>query len=312
MTLLNKKDVYQHIAGNNFKITYLILLFPVLLSAFIYIILHLLLVDNEITRQDINHLFTQILPIIVIVSMVLTLLSMAAGSQMMLHFAGAKPCPKTGDYLRVYRAVENIALAAGVPTPQVYLINDKSLNAFATGYSPKKASIALTVGIVEKLSPLELEAVIAHEMGHIINRDIRLNMFIITGIGILGLVGEILLRLNMGGRRSSDQKGNGLAVVILFVGLGLVLFRLLIAPFLHMAISRAQEYNADATGALLTRNPQALADALAKISSDPIVESLNNSKQMAFVCIYNPLKRVNQLLSTHPPIQERIKRLESM
>ena len=163
---------------------------------------------------------------------------------------------------------------------------------------------------MKKLEPIELEAVISHEMGHIMNRDIRLNMFIITGIGVIGMLGEVLVR-SSGRSRSSSKKGNGAALFIM-IGLALLLFRYLIAPFIHMALSRSQEYQADATGAYLTRHPRALASALQKISVDPRVEALDSSTQMACACICNPLKKIGGLLDTHPPIQERIKRLNGM
>ncbi len=307
-------DVYGHIAGNNRKIVGLILLFPVALAAFIYAFFFLFALLGETPTdqaiQECNEIFVGVVPIILGIAAILTLTSFGFGDKMMLGFSGAKICPDDKEHFQVYRLVENLALKAGLPTPQVYLIPDDSLNAFATGYSPKSASIALTTGIVKKLDPIELEAVISHEMGHIMNRDIRLNMFIITGIGVIGMLGEILVRAS-GRSRGSSKKGSGAALLIM-VGLSLLLFRYLIAPFIHMALSRSQEFQADATGAYLTRHPQALASALKKISVDPRVEALDSSSQMACACICNPLKKIGGLLDTHPPIAERIKRLNSM
>lgn len=307
-------DIYGHIAGNNRKIVGLVLLFPVALAAFIYAFFLLLDVIGETpfdqAIQNSNEIFIGVVPIIIGLAIILTLISFGFGDKMMLGFAGAKICPDNKEHLQIYRMVENLALKAGIPTPKVYLIPDESLNAFATGYSPKSASIALTTGIVKRLEPIELEAVISHEMGHIMNRDIRLNMFIITGIGVIGMLGEILVR-SSGHSRSSSKKGNGAALFIM-IGLALLLFRYLIAPFIHMALSRSQEFQADATGAYLTRHPRALASALQKISVDPRVEALDSSTQMACACICNPLKKIGGLLDTHPPIAERIKRLNSM
>lgn len=308
-------DIYGHIAGNNRKIVGLILLFPAALAIFIYIFFFVLALLGEDpfdqAIQDTNGLFIDIMPTILVLCSVLTLVSFAFGDKMMLGFAGARICPDNKEHLQVYRAVENLALKAGIPTPKVYLISDSSLNAFATGYSPKSASIALTTGIVEKLEPIELEAVISHEMGHIMNRDIRLNMFVITGIGVIGMLGEILIRLSSGRHRSSSKKENG-TLLFIMIGLALLLFRYLIAPFIHMALSRSQEFQADATGAYLTRHPAALASALKKIAVDPRVEALDSSAQMACACICNPLKKIGGLLDTHPPVEERIKRLNSM
>lgn len=307
-------DVYGHIAQNNRKIAGLVLLFPVALVAFIYIFFFLLafLGDTPFDEaiRNVNDIFVGVIPILLGLCLILTLLSFGFGDKMMLGFAGAKICPDNTEHLQVYRAVENLALKAGVPTPKVYLIPDESLNAFATGYSPKSASVALTTGIVQKLEPIELEAVISHEMGHIINRDIRLNMFVITGIGVIGMLGEILIR-SSGRSRSSNKKG-GISGLFIMLGLALLLFRYLIAPFIHMALSRSQEFQADATGAYLTRHPRSLADALRKIAVDPRVEALDASSQMACACICNPLKKISGLLDTHPPIEERIKRLNEM
>ena len=307
-------DIYGHIAGNNRKIVGLVLLFPVALAVFIYAFFLLLDVIGETpfdqAIRNTNEIFVGLVPIVLGLCLILTLISFGFGDKMMLGFSGAKICPDDKEHLQVYRTVENLALKAGIPTPKVYLISDDSLNAFATGYSPKSASIALTTGLVKKLEPIELEAVISHEMGHIMNRDIRLNMFIITGIGVIGMLGEVLVR-SSGRSRSSSKKGNGAALFIM-IGLALLLFRYLIAPFIHMALSRSQEYQADATGAYLTRHPRALASALQKISVDPRVEALDSSTQMACACICNPLKKIGGLLDTHPPIQERIKRLNGM
>lgn len=309
-----RKDVYTHIAENNWKIFGLVLLFPVALTFFVYLAFWLIGVLSATTpqeHQDLMNFFWELTPWMIGLCFLWTILSVFSGDKMMLAFAGAQLCKNDKAHLKIYRAVENVALAAGLPTPKVYLINDSSLNAFATGYSPKSASIALTKGIVEKLDPLELQAVIAHEMAHIKNRDIRLNMYIITGIGVVGMLGEIMIRMWGGSSRSRNDKNN-IQTVLIVVGLFLLLFRFLIAPFIHMAVSRRQEYQADATGAFFTRNPQALASALKKIALDPRVEALDGSKQMAAVCIYNPLKKLKGALDTHPPVEERIKRLNSM
>ncbi len=309
-----RKDVYTHIAENNWKIFGLVLLFPAALTLFVYLAFLFIGIFSKTPeeQQDLMNFFWELTPWMIGLCFLWTILSVFSGDKMMLAFAGAKPCDaKDKENLKIYRAVENVALAAGLPTPKVYLINDDSLNAFATGYSPKSASIALTRGIVKKLEPLELDAVIAHEMAHIKNRDIRLNMYIITGIGVVGMLGEIMIRMCGGSSRSRNDKNN-IQTVFVIVGLFLLLFRFLIAPFIHMAVSRRQEYQADATGAFFTRNPQALASALEKIAVDPRVEVLDGSQQMAAVCIYNPLKKVKGLLSTHPPVEERIKRLRSM
>lgn len=308
-----RKNVYQHIAENNLKVFGLVCLFPIALVAFVYFIF--LLVGLSLKSPEEYHYlmdyFGNLIPWLVVICFGLTILSVICGDKMMLSFAGAKLCRNDVEHIQIYRAVENIALAAGVPTPKIYLINDDSLNAFATGFSPNTASIALTTGIIKKLKPLELDAVIAHEMAHIKNRDIRLNMYIITGIGIVGLIGEILIRI-FGHSDSRSKNGkNPLELLVLF-GFSFLLFRYFIAPLIHMAISRKQEFQADATGAFFTRNPAALASALEKIAVDPRVEVLDKSEQMSAVCIFNPLKKIASLLDTHPPVEERVKRLREM
>lgn len=313
--MMERKNVYQHIAENNLKIFGLVCLFPIALMLFVFLAFFFVSITAESPEdaQYVMDIFWQLTPWILLVCIILTIVSCLMGDKMMLSFAGAQLCRNDKQHLQVYRAVENVALAAGVPTPKIYLIDDDSLNAFATGFSPKNASIALTTGIIKKLKPLELDAVIAHEMAHIKNRDIRLNMYVITGIGVIGMLGEILVRIfSRSSSRDRNGKGNALQGILIVVGIALLLFRYLVAPFIHMAISRKQEFQADATGAFFTRNPEALATALQKISVDPRVESLDNSQQMAVACICNPLKKVAKLLDSHPSVEERIDRLHSM
>ena len=228
---------------------------------------------------------------------------------MMMAFAGAKPMAKE-ENKKLYNMVENVAIMAGLPNPKIYIIQDESLNAFATGKNPKNAAIAFTTGILEKLEPLELEGVIAHEMSHIGNRDIRLNMLVITGIGIFGFLGRNMLRIRTSG--SSRKKEGQLVILILFISIALLIFDYIVAPLIHLALSRTREYAADATGAKILHNPKALADALEKISVDSRVEVLDSQKTMAVACIASPLAKLSGLTSTHPPIKERIRRLRSM
>ena len=182
-------DVYAHIAQNNHKIIGLVLLFPLALAAFLYLFIVAFSCMSEQpfaqAIQEGNEVFLTFVPVVLVICFIFTLVSFTYGDKMMLGFAGAKLCPDNAEHLQVYRAVENLALKAGIPTPKVYLIQDDSLNAFATGYAPQNASVALTTGIVQKLEPIELEAVISHEIGHIINRDIRLNMFLLNQLNYL-------------------------------------------------------------------------------------------------------------------------------
>lgn len=232
---------------------------------------------------------------------------------MITSFVGAKPI-KRKEQFEVYNLVQNIAIAAGLPNPKVYIINDESLNAFATGRNPEKSIICLTTGIIKKLNKGELEAVVAHELGHIANYDIRLQLILITVIGIVAMLGEVMMR-------ARGKKAGGIILA------GIVIY-LIGRPILHLlmlAMSRNREYLADATGCLYTRNPEALASALEKISADPRVESADRMNSAAHLFIANPKKEprgettkqlkqesfLTQVFSTHPPIMERINRLRS-
>lgn len=239
-----------------------------------------------------------------------------SGDKMVLSAMGAKPVEKK-DYPHLYHTIEGLAIAAGVPTPKAYVIKDSALNAFATGRSPKHASITVTTGLLEKLNRQELEGVVAHEMAHVKNYDIRMMLFAAVFVGAIILLSDIMLHSFLwgGGRRSGggDSKGN---IVLILVAIGLAILAPIIAQLVKLSISRKREYAADAQGALLTRYPPGLASALKKISKDPdpLVDKAN--KATAHLFISSPFKKKGgwwtKLWSTHPPIQQRIKRLEQM
>ncbi len=304
------KTVYDHIRANNVKTAVLVVLFPVIFIALVFICVWCVQPLNDAINTT-----TMVAVPTVVVCVIWMLISWAFGDSMMLSMAGAKQINDTDpEYRYIYKSVENVAIAAGLPTPRVYVIEDGGLNAFATGRGPRDATVALTRGIIEKLDRPELEGVIAHEMAHIGNRDIRLDMFIITGIGVTVFIADMLGRNMMYARSDGDDKNNG-ATVIMMVWLAFTLFNVLISPILHMAISRRREYAADATGAYITRNPRALAAALRKISEHSVVKNLDGRKTMAAICIANPTRArafFGEIMSTHPPIKERIRRLESM
>ena len=304
------RTVYDHIRANNIKTAVLVILFPIIFIALVFVCVWCVQPLND----AINTTAMVAIPTVV-ACFIWMMVSWAFGDSMMLSMAGAKQISDTDpDYKYVYKSVENVALAAGLPTPRVYVIEDGGLNAFATGRSPRDATVALTRGIIEKLDKLELEGVIAHEMSHIGNRDIRLDMFIVTGIGVTVFIADMLARNMMYARPRDDDKNNG-AAVIMMVWLAFTIFNFAISPILRMAISRRREYAADATGAQITRNPRALANALRKISENSVVQKIDGQKTMASVCIASPLKRrafVSEIFATHPPVKERIRRLESM
>jgi heat shock protein HtpX len=242
-------------------------------------------------------------------------ISWYAGGSMVLAATGAKPVTKK-EYPHLYHAVEGLALAAGVPTPKCYVINDTALNAYATGRDPKNSAICVTTGLLNKLNRQELEGVIAHEMAHIKNYDIRVMLLSAVLVGILTLVADIMLRSFLwGGNRRSSNGGGQAQAILMVIGLVLVILSPLIGQMIKLAISRKREYLADATGAMLTRYPPGLASALKKIKndSDPLVDNANRATAHLFIS--TPFRKKSftaSFFSTHPPIDERIKRLESM
>ena len=306
----NTKTVYDHIKSNNIKTAMLVVAFPLIFIALVFLFVWIVA-----PLQTAIETTTMVAIPTTIACLVWLLISWAFGDSMMLSSVGATEIhDDKPEYREIFRSVENVALAAGLPTPRVYIINDDSLNAFATGRSPCDASVALTRGIINKLDKLELEGVIAHEMAHIGNRDIRLDMILVTGIGVTVFAADVILRtaLHTGGSR--DDKNNSTAV-LLMVWLAFMVFNWIITPLLRMAVSRQREYAADATGAHITRNPAALASALRKITSNSRVKSMDKVKSMSAMCIANPggaREFVGELFATHPPVAERIKRLENM
>jgi heat shock protein HtpX len=254
----------------------------------------------------------------VIVSMGMAAVGYYSSDKIVLAISRARPVTKD-EYPYLYNVVEGLAIAAGVPTPRCYVIDDTAPNAFATGRNPEHAVICVTTGILEKLNRVELEGVIAHEMSHIKNYDVRLQTVVVVMAGVVALLSDWMLRSFLwgGGRRRSrdSRSGGGAGAVLVIVGLALAILSPLIATIIQLAVSRKREFLADASGAMLTRYPPGLASALRKISADTEpLEAAN--KATAHLYIVNPLKdikgAVNKLFSTHPPIEERIAALEKM
>lgn len=313
------KTVYDHIKQNNRKTAFLVALFPISLLVTFFVVLYALLylnaqtiVEQALVLDTTLYYVKHFAWIVIVTGLGWMGISWALGDKMMLAFAGAQELEKnTKANKAIYNLVENTALAAGLPCPKVYVIEDESLNAFATGRDPKSASVALTTGIIKKLDTLELQGVIAHEMAHIGNRDIRLNMMLISGVSIFGFLAEILFRA--GSASSGGENKSPVPIVLFACGITFFIFNLLIAPLLQMAVSRTREYAADATAAHITRHPQALANALKKITQDARVEALDSSKKMAIACIHTPLSaEAVSLFATHPPVEDRITRLNQM
>jgi heat shock protein HtpX len=227
--------------------------------------------------------------------------------------AGARPAnPQNREEKLLIYKVEEMSIAAGLPQPKVYVQDSRDINAFATGRKPDEAIICATTGAIKQLNSEELEGVIAHEMSHIKNRDILVATVTIAVIGTIALLAEIALRSLFwsGGSRGGKKGGGGILIVIAII---FIILAPIFSRLTYLAISRKREYLADANGAYLTRNPEGLAKALEKIKND-FPDNPKGSKTVAPLYIRNPFKRSlrDSIWSTHPPIEERIKRLRSM
>jgi len=234
--------------------------------------------------------------------------------QMVLSMAGAKLVEKK-DNRELYNVVENLAITAGLPTPKIYIVEDPAMNAFATGRDPEHAVVAVTSGLLKQLSRTELEGVVAHELSHIKNYDTRLSVVVVIFVGLVVIMAQWFMRLGglFGG--GSRKKGGGLFAIF---GLLVILFSPLIAQLIQLALSRNREYLADADAALLTRYPQGLIGSLEKLSNQKNLLR-NQSSAMNHMYITDPIKSFGNkksfwgdLFSTHPPVEDRIKRLKGM
>jgi heat shock protein HtpX len=239
-----------------------------------------------------------------------------------LAVSGAKPIGRE-EYQELYRIVENLSITAGIPMPKLFLINEPSPNAFATGRDKKHASIAVTSGLIEMMDKNELEGVLAHEMSHIGNRDILLQSVIVVLVGIIAMMSNVMMHSSFRGRGNDREGGNA---IIMILGIILVILSPIIATIIQLAISRKREFLADATGALITRYPEGLASALEKISNYP--RGLTKaSNATAHMFIANPfggdadhdgtldrgqkVSWIARMFMTHPPVEDRIKALLS-
>lgn len=244
-----------------------------------------------------------------IIAVIMALISYFLGDKAALSISGAYEANRR-DHAHYINSVEGLAIAAQIPTPKIYVLPDEAINAFATGRNPETASIAVTEGALKKLNRVELEGVIAHEMGHVKNYDMRLMTITVILVGLIALLSDFFLRGMLFGGGDKDREMNP---IFLIIGLVLAILAPIIAQLIQLAISRKREYAADATGAVLGRNPEALANALKKIKKDNI-ETKHASKATAHMYFSNPLKEGfwNNMFSTHPPLDERIRRLEAM
>ncbi|OGI25551.1 MAG: zinc metalloprotease HtpX [Candidatus Moranbacteria bacterium RBG_13_45_13] len=253
-----------------------------------------------------------ILPVAVIFSVLMSFASYWWSDKIVLAMSGAKEV--THENAReIYHIAENLCITAGLPVPKIYIVQDSSPNAFATGRDPQHAVVCLTTGIIEKLEKKELEGVIAHELSHIGNRDILLSTVIVVLVGFVALLADWFRRWAWFGGGDDDRDRGQLGLILFVAGIILSILAPIAAMLIQLAISRKREFLADADGALLTRYPEGLASALEKISSDS-TPMRHANRAIAHLFIANPFrgKKTSNLFQTHPPIEERVKRLRGM
>ncbi len=247
---------------------------------------------------------------VLIGSAIYAIITYFSGMRMSLAVNGAREIQKS-DNPRLWRIIENLAITDGLPMPRVFIMDDPAPNAFATGRDPNHAAVCATSGILDLMTDSELEGVFGHEMGHVKNYDIRVSMVAFALTAVISLIADVLLRLTW--FRGSDRENNGGGQLFLVLGIVGAVLAPLVATMIQLAISRKREYLADATGALTTRNPEALASALEKIAQVGSTLQRQNSAT-AHLFFANPLKggALAGLFSTHPPLADRIARLRSM
>lgn len=291
----------EQISRNNRYSLLLMIAFPTVLLGMFYVFF--LFADPDHTNED----FLGTLPFVLIGVSIWFLIAWLGNAAMIRMATGAKPLERT-ENKRVYNLVENLCIQQGMAMPKVYVIEDDSLNAFASGLDAKNYAVTLSRGIVTKLDDDELEGVIAHELTHIRNKDTRLLIISIIFVGIFSFLAEMALRsLRFGGGKKKD----GGYIILIAIAITAVCY--LISIFLRFGVSRSREYLADAGAAEMTKKPYALASALKKVDADPLIEAVTRS-DVAQLFIENPKTEKKSFFSsmfdTHPPIQKRIELLE--
>jgi heat shock protein HtpX len=312
VTLSNSKTFYQQIAQNRRRSVLLVIVVAAILSVLGFAI------GFATTGTTSGGIAAVVIALII--AGVLSLGSYYAGDSLVLATSGAKEVTEA-DAPQLLNVVREVATAANVPMPRVYIIDDTAPNAFATGRDPKHASIAVTVGLLQKLDREELQGVIAHELAHVRNLDIRFTLLVGVLVGSIALLADFFLRFTFwggfGGSRGRDRDsgGGGLQVIVFVIAIVLALLAPFFAALVQLAVSRQREYLADASAVELTRNPYGLERALVKISADTEpLEVANRATQHLY--IVNPIKKLGErssgLFSTHPPIIDRVNRLRQL
>lgn len=308
----------RQIQRNNTYSFLLLIAFPALLLGLFYVIIWAVVEKSNIDRSeyaeitDANSVFLSVAPFVLIGVAIWFLFAWVSHAALIRLATGGKPLERM-ENKRVYNLLENICISQGMKMPKLYVIEDDSLNAFASGINESSFSISLSRGIINKLSDEELEGVLAHELSHIRNRDVRLLIISIIFVGIFAFLAEMAFRsLRFAGGGKKDGKGTGALILIIIVVTAAFYF---ISILLRFGISQKREYLADAGAADITKKPYALAAALRKISGDPLIEAVE-SRDVAQLFIDNPKPSSHKSISwdnmfaTHPPIEKRIALLE--
>ncbi len=314
MTSPGVQTFYQQISANRRRSVVLVLILTAILGVFGFVI------GFAMSGAWQGGLVA--VAVAVVIAMLLTSVSYFAGDSIVLSASGAREVT-AASAPQLVNIVNELSIAANLPPPKVYLIEDTAPNAFATGRDPKHASVAITTGLLQKLDREELQGVIGHELAHVRNLDIRFTLLVAVLVGSIALLADFFLRFTFwggmsGGNRSRgnrDSGGGGLVIIMIVLGLILAIVAPIVARLVQVAVSRQREYLADASSVELTRNPYGLQRALAKIGSDrEVLEVANRATQHLY--IVNPIKkfeaRASGLTATHPPIVERINRLRQL
>ncbi len=293
-------NIYDQIGNNKFKTVFYIGVFLIFIIALGWLFSYI-------------YHSPAILIIAIIIAVVQSMTSYFWGDVVALAMTHAQAAKKS-DSPDLFRIVENLAITAGIPVPKIYIINDDSPNAFATGRDPEHSSIAVTSGLLSIMDKNEVEGVIAHELSHIGNHDSLLMVVIVVLVGVVAIASNLFFRVGFWGGFGDDRESGNSGGIMLIIGIIMAILAPIAATLIQLAISRKREYLADANGALLTRYPEGLANALRKISAyKQPVRFANDATSLLF--IMNPTKKrswFSGLFDTHPPVEERIKALEAM
>lgn len=306
-------NIYEAQAANKRKSALIIVLFILFITASVYFISQAFGVYYGYEPGGFG-----VAGIALIISGLMSLGSYYFSDRIVLSISGAKPADRK-DYFDFYTVSENLSIASGLPKPKLYVIEDSAPNAFATGRDPEHAVVCATTGLLQKLNRTELEGVVAHELSHVRNYDIRLMSIVTVLVGTVALLGDWLIRARWFGGGRRDRNGGNVGAIFLILGIILAILSPIIAQFIQLAISRRREFMADAGAVSITRQPSGLISALQKISADKEALEVAN-KATAHLFISSPFKdKVKsgvgwfaRLFNTHPPMEERIAALEKM